>query len=214
MFSRYTWDLSKFRTHVHRYEPVFYHHCRNYWTSVSNQRTFMDNLAKKLNIKDHEGWFKVSNAVVAENGGNSLLVKFKGSFSKILQHVYPQYPMVQCINNKGQKIGLLANLLSLLLIHCTIGCTTVTTTVCEHSFHVITQIPCLVVADFAVHQHKITTIGLLMLMHCKVDLFMMYFLVFMIDQIPMGSYQTTIKSVHCLSMFQSPIVVVEHLPPI
>ncbi len=53
----------------------------------------MDGLAKKLNITDYQSWYAVSNAVIRSNGGGGLLHKFNGSPTKLLQHVYPEYPI-------------------------------------------------------------------------------------------------------------------------
>ncbi len=51
----------------------------------------MDNLATKLNINSHEGWYNVTSTVVKHNGGAVLLDKYKGSLTKLLQNVYPEY---------------------------------------------------------------------------------------------------------------------------
>ncbi len=63
-----------------------------HWDSVSNQRLFMDALAKKLNITDMEGWYKATITRMRENGGGSLLSRnYKGSRFKLLSTVYPEY---------------------------------------------------------------------------------------------------------------------------
>ncbi len=62
-----------------------------YWDVVSNQRTFLDDLAKKLNIKNQEGWYKVSASIVRQNGGPTLLWKYNNSLISMLLSVYPEY---------------------------------------------------------------------------------------------------------------------------
>ncbi len=52
----------------------------------------MDNLAKKLNIVDHSKWYQVTFKVLREEGAGTLLAKYDGSPSKLLQAVYPEYP--------------------------------------------------------------------------------------------------------------------------
>jgi len=59
---------------------------------MDNQRAFMDDLGKKLSIKegDYEGWYKVSNRRIVENGGSRILDLYKDSLPNILNAVYPQ----------------------------------------------------------------------------------------------------------------------------
>ncbi len=51
----------------------------------------MDDLAKKLNIRDPEGWYKISKSQLQRNGGSALLQKYHER-SKLLMAVYPEYP--------------------------------------------------------------------------------------------------------------------------
>jgi len=66
---------------------------RHYWADIHNQRSFLDSLASKLGFKagEREGWYKVSNHLIAENGGAALLRLHSGNFSQILQKVYPDF---------------------------------------------------------------------------------------------------------------------------
>ncbi len=85
--SRYTWDIFQ-----------LYHNApRKYWHNLSNQRSFMDNLAKKLNITDHQGWYQVTSTVLQHHGGKGLLAHYDFSPSKLLKSVYPEYP--KCISS-------------------------------------------------------------------------------------------------------------------
>ncbi len=67
--------------------------------SISNQRAFLDSLAKKLNINDKEGWYNVTTAVLYRNGGGGLLRgKYNGSLKKMLTTVYSEYPYkIECL---------------------------------------------------------------------------------------------------------------------
>ncbi len=51
----------------------------------------MDQLAKKLNITDQTAWNQLTIKTVLQNGGASLLYIYRGSLSKLLSSVYPEY---------------------------------------------------------------------------------------------------------------------------
>ncbi len=77
----YKWDVSKVAKVPH-----------GYWLDISNQRSFMDALAQKLDIKAASDWFRVTEKMIHENGGGGLLTTFyNGSLSKLLSTVYPEY---------------------------------------------------------------------------------------------------------------------------
>ncbi len=76
----YQWDSSKLAQ------------TRGHWDSASNQRSFLDELAKKLNILDQAGWYNVSRGIISDHGGAGLITKYGGSVKKLLMHVYPEYP--------------------------------------------------------------------------------------------------------------------------
>ncbi len=46
----------------------------------------------KLNIKEREGWYNTTISIVSQHGGSKLASKYDGSLSKLLSHVYPEYP--------------------------------------------------------------------------------------------------------------------------
>ncbi len=79
---RYQWDQSKL---LYSHRP---------WDQMTNQRSFMDDLAKKLNISSHGGWYSVRGADLKRNGGWGLLQKYNGSTSKLLMTIYPEYPLM------------------------------------------------------------------------------------------------------------------------
>ncbi len=64
---------------------------RRIWSDFSNQRSFMDRLAKKLNITYPNDWYNVTNKVIKQHGGDGLLHKFNGSGTKLLAAIYPEY---------------------------------------------------------------------------------------------------------------------------
>jgi hypothetical protein len=68
---------------------------RDYWNDLSNQRTFLDELAKKLNITAFEEWYRVSSKDVIENGGRGLFKHYGFSIPKMLTTVYKEYPYLE-----------------------------------------------------------------------------------------------------------------------
>jgi len=66
----------------------------NYWKNVENQKLFLEELARKLNIgKDEkEKWYDVDSEVVGKEGGATLLSHYYGgSMHALLKSVYPGY---------------------------------------------------------------------------------------------------------------------------
>ncbi len=61
------------------------------WGSVSSQRLFMEDLAKKLNITSQRGWYKVTSNMFRQYGGNELLQFYKYSPIKLFRTVFPEY---------------------------------------------------------------------------------------------------------------------------
>ncbi len=60
---------------------------------MSNQRAFLDELAKKLNVRTIDGWYSVATTAVVEHGGSGLITKYK-SMKTLLQTVYPEYHLI------------------------------------------------------------------------------------------------------------------------
>ncbi len=65
-----------------------------HWNDLSTQRTFMDNLAKKLKITDRQAWYHITLRTIRKHGGTGLLAKYQNSPSKILATVYSEYPLL------------------------------------------------------------------------------------------------------------------------
>jgi hypothetical protein len=64
-----------------------------FWESTSNQRSFMNQLATKLNITSLDGWYNITGKYITNNGGGGLLKRYEGSISKLLSAIYPEYPL-------------------------------------------------------------------------------------------------------------------------
>jgi hypothetical protein len=62
-----------------------------HWQSVGNQRHFLDWLGGQLNVKDLDGWYKVSASEIKKRGGSGLLTHYGGSVSRALKAVYPEH---------------------------------------------------------------------------------------------------------------------------
>ena len=60
-----------------------------YWQTVENQKIFLDNLSTKLQIKQSNDWFRVTNKNIRENGGHGLLHFYNGSLFRALKTIYP-----------------------------------------------------------------------------------------------------------------------------
>ncbi len=58
---------------------------------IKEQRLFLDDLAKKLNFTDQEGWYTITSKTLKQHGGDDLLEIYKSSPSKLLVAVYPEY---------------------------------------------------------------------------------------------------------------------------
>ncbi len=81
-FQSYKWDLSKFNSS---------HRQAGWWDNMTNQRTFMNEIAEKLHITNQEGWYKLTVTTLRDHGANTLLSKYKGSPSALLRAIYPEY---------------------------------------------------------------------------------------------------------------------------
>ncbi len=80
VYPEYSWDLSKFST-----VP------RKYWSSITNQRNFMNQIVNKFNIALTGNWHILTKTVIQQHGGAGCLQKYQQSPSKLLVHVYPEY---------------------------------------------------------------------------------------------------------------------------
>ncbi len=87
-FRIYKWDETKFVFAIER-------------DDFSRHKSFMDDLGKKLNIKDPSGWYNLTTTTLKKQGASSLLGPYNGSPRKLLQSLYPQYhEQVVCCDQK------------------------------------------------------------------------------------------------------------------
>jgi len=83
VYPEHPWDLSKFSVKPQRY-----------WSSIVNQRKFMDELGKKIGVNSEaelEKWYDRSPNLLLENGGGGLSKVYKHNLPKLLAAVYPHY---------------------------------------------------------------------------------------------------------------------------
>ncbi len=76
----YKWDTSKFQSR------------HGYWDDIENQRSFMEELGKKLHVTNPSDWYLLNPTTLKRFGGEVLLdVKYNGSISKLVASVFPEY---------------------------------------------------------------------------------------------------------------------------
>ncbi len=51
----------------------------------------MDDLAKQLNISPNDIWNSLSAKSLKEHGGAGLLKKYNGSYTKLLENIFPEF---------------------------------------------------------------------------------------------------------------------------
>lgn len=61
-----------------------------YWPSTTNQRQFLESVAKKLGVKKPRDWGKITHLQFRKfKGGGTLLNMYGGSLRKALETIYP-----------------------------------------------------------------------------------------------------------------------------
>ncbi len=61
------------------------------WDNIKNQREFLDNVGKQLNITSPQDWYHTRTSEVVTRGGSALLRRYKGSLVKALSMTYTQH---------------------------------------------------------------------------------------------------------------------------
>ncbi len=89
----YAWDILKFHSSDSGDDYKSLPH--SHWDTISNQRTFLENLARKLNIKDHEGWYRITKTALRQYGGSTLLKGYGNIPSRLLASVFPEYHCIK-----------------------------------------------------------------------------------------------------------------------
>jgi hypothetical protein len=62
-----------------------------YWGDKKNQKDFMKWLGKQLGFKTMEDWYNITRKDIMDNGGATLLLKHRGSPSKLVTSVYSDH---------------------------------------------------------------------------------------------------------------------------
>src|SRR4051812_9273128 len=61
------------------------------YTDVYIQRKFLEDIAKKLELKGYEDWYSLTAADLEEYGGRNVLKYYADSLPKALTNVFPDY---------------------------------------------------------------------------------------------------------------------------
>eukprot|EP01114_Cavostelium_apophysatum_P021400 TRINITY_DN7453_c0_g1_i1.p1 TRINITY_DN7453_c0_g1~~TRINITY_DN7453_c0_g1_i1.p1 ORF type:complete len:488 (-),score=137.23 TRINITY_DN7453_c0_g1_i1:47-1510(-) len=65
---------------------------KGYWDEFLHHKKFFDDLAVKLDLKDLDGWYDITNEIILKNGGSSVLNESNShSHIKALMNVYPEH---------------------------------------------------------------------------------------------------------------------------
>ena len=78
----------------HEWVPLKFDKAPQYhWASIENQRAFMDDLGRKLGMKEgeREGWYAVSYQQLSDHDALSLVAFYNGSVPDLLAAVYPDF---------------------------------------------------------------------------------------------------------------------------
>jgi hypothetical protein len=82
IYPEYKWDEVPFK----KYANI---HPYGHWRSIKNQRLFMDQLAKTLNLKTMDDWYYVKKSQVIQHGGQGILDHYGSSLSKGVSYIIP-----------------------------------------------------------------------------------------------------------------------------
>lgn len=72
-----------------KWDANWFYKSRGYWEKKSNQRKFLEKLAKSLNISKSSDWGKITVSRISEHGGGYLLKLYDKSVLKLLRGIYP-----------------------------------------------------------------------------------------------------------------------------
>ena len=79
IYPNYSWDFTEILTKS------------EYFSSLSNQKKFMENLFQKLQLKSIDDWRIISRDLILVNGGKSLLRKYSQDVKKLLKTIFPEH---------------------------------------------------------------------------------------------------------------------------
>ena len=69
-----------------------------YFTSIENQREFMDYLFKKFKLKSFDDWVKISRTKIQRSGAQGLLSQYNNNMKTLFSSIYPNYPWENSIS--------------------------------------------------------------------------------------------------------------------
>ena len=93
----YSNDIEKllssiYPTHFWQFEERKINSKFDYFSDIENQRKFMNDLFKKLNLKSMDDWVNVNRKTIQKNGGKILLKwYYKDDMQKLYSNIYPNY---------------------------------------------------------------------------------------------------------------------------
>lgn len=86
------YSVLKTLTPDYDWKPWFFISLPNYfWSSLENQKKFVEWLEKELNIKKYEDWYRITIIQLEAKGASSILLKYHRSIYKLLKAIYPEY---------------------------------------------------------------------------------------------------------------------------
>lgn len=80
LLNEHSWEIDKFTRRP-----------KGYLGDLMKQRNYLEDLGKELNIKKMEDWYRVSIAQIAEKRGQSLLMKYNKSPSKMITSIFSDH---------------------------------------------------------------------------------------------------------------------------
>ena len=64
---------------------------KNYFNQIENQKYFMDQLYKKLNLNQLDDWLMLKKKIFVKNGGENLLKYYSYNIASLLRSIYPHH---------------------------------------------------------------------------------------------------------------------------
>lgn len=65
------------------------HNKEGYWSSLTNQRQFLNNIYQEYNLTSPFQWRTLTSAFIKKKGGHGLLNQYNNSLGNALRTVYP-----------------------------------------------------------------------------------------------------------------------------
>lgn len=62
-----------------------------FWNNLNHQRKFFEEVAKKLNIKTKDDWYRINSEDLHSAGAQGVLLHYKNSLYDALRNLYPEH---------------------------------------------------------------------------------------------------------------------------